>query len=1019
MKYASEAAAGRNEPRNGGQVVQVNPHNMRARMRSARVRNWNAILLSALMAICLALPADAQQTLVRGSVVDASDSGPVTSATVMVQGTATGALTNEKGEFSIRVPSPDATLVVSRIGYVRQVVSLNGLSSLVIRMVRTTVSLSDVIVVGYGTQRRSDITGSVTSVGPERLEEKPNVNLAQAIEGATPGVTVTTGTAGAEPTIDIQVRGRNSISASTAPLVVVDGIPYQGSLAELNQNDIASIEILKDASATAIYGTRGSNGVILVTSKKGTSGKPRFSYTGYTGTQRVSNLPVLMDAAEFAAFKCVRTRATPTTPCLNTLTATEQRNLAAGIDTDWARVGTRAGNQMQHDASVSGGNEDTRYYFGGSLLNVGGVAVNDNFDRVTARLNIDQKIKSWLSIGTTTQGSKTERDGVPTDFSGAFFSNPLISPYDSAGNLVLIPWPEDPIVNNPLENLRAVDSDESKRVFSSNYVQVSIPRLKGISYRLNAGFDVADRNNSRYFGRNTQTGLSVGGLSTVGNSRRKDWTLENIFRYARTFDRHNLDVTGVLSRQSNDLRSNGLRGQGYPNDVLEDRSVLPLLATPSISVTQSQLVSQVGRLNYQYDSRYLATFTTRRDGYSGFGKNNKYGVFPTLAFGWNISNERFFPWTRSVDALKLRTSYGKTGNQAIQPYQTLSQLDDRSYLNGDTFAPGYIPVTLGNPNLKWETTLSRNIGMDLSMWRERLTLTMEAYTARTSDLLLRRSISSVHGITSILQNIGKTSNRGFEMDIGTVNIDRGVFQWRTQLNLSVNRNKIVDLYGDATDDLASGWFIGKPVDVNYSYKFDGIWQVADSVSGRIASSAQPTARPGYVRVVDMNADGKIDPFDRTFIGSIEPKYTAGFTNTFKVSRLTLSAFFNTVQGVTRSNQLLGTNQVFSDVRRNTVSRVYWTPETPINDYPSNSNSSNPLAMPFYEDASFIRLKDLTLSYDIPVAAARRFGSESLRVYVNGRNLWTRTDWTGLDPELAGQRAIPLERIVTGGLTVRF
>ncbi len=985
-----------------------------------RTRVWNySLLIAGILAIGGFAPGLVAQEIVRGTVVGAGNGLPVPSVTIIEQGTTTGTQTNERGEFTIRPSSLSANLVASRIGYVRQVVPLNGLAAVQIRLVQTTVSLSDVVVVGYGTQVRSDITGSVSSVGSERLEEKPNVNLAQALEGSTPGVTVTTSTAGSEPTIDIQVRGRNSISANTSPLVVVDGIPYAGSLAELNQNDIQSIEILKDASATAIYGTRGSNGVVLVTSKKGVSGKPRVSYTGYTGTQKVSNLPVLMDAEEFAAFKCVRTRATPTTPCMNTLTATERRSLEAGVNTDWARIGTRDGRQMQHDASVSGGSDDTRYYFGGSLLNVRGVAMNDDFDRMTARLNIDQRIKSWLSIGTSTQGSRTERDGVPTNFEAAFFSNPLISPYDSAGNLLLIPWPEDPIVSNPLENLRASDSDESRRVFSSNYVQVTIPRARGLSYRLNAGFDIADRNSSRYFGRNTQTGLSVGGLSTVNNTRRKDWTLENVVRFARTFGRQNLDLTGVLSQQSNDLQSNGLRGQGYPNDVLEERSALPLLATPTISVTQSKLVSQVGRLNYQFDNRYLATLTARRDGYSGFGTNNKWGVFPSLALGWNISNEKFFPWTESVDALKLRVSYGKTGNQAIQPYQTLSQLDDRSYLNGDVAAPGYIPIALGNPNLKWETNISRNIGMDLSLWRARVNLTMEAYTSRTSDLLLRRSISSVHGITSVLQNIGKTANKGFEMDLNTLNLDRGTFQWRTQLNLSVNRNRITDLYGDATDDIGSGWFIGKPIDVNYGYRFDGIWQIEDSVSGRIASSAQPTARPGYVRVVDLNGDGKIDPKDRTFIGSIEPNYIAGFTNTLKLAGFTFSTFFNTVQGVTRSNPLLGTNQVFSDVRRNTVSRVYWTPETPINNYPSNSNNSNPLAVPFHEDASFIRLKDITLSYDIPAATARRFGSEFLRVYVNGRNLWTRTDWTGLDPELAGQRAIPLEKVITGGITVRF
>ncbi|MGI9044480.1 MAG: SusC/RagA family TonB-linked outer membrane protein [Gemmatimonadaceae bacterium] len=982
-------------------------------MRRSRVRNPGAVAM--LIGLMLATPAAAQQTTVRGTVVGADDSGPVASASVVVQGTGTGTLTNENGVFSIRVPSTATNLVVSRIGYVRQVVPLNGLTQIVVRMVRTTVALSDVVVVGYGTQARSDITGSVASVGTERLEEKPNVSISQAIEGATAGVTVTTTNAGAEPRLDIQVRGRNSISASTAPLVVVDGIPYNGNLAEINPSDIASIEILKDASATAIYGSRGSNGVLLVTSKKGINGKPILTYSAYTGTQRISNLPTLMNAQQFAEFKCVRIRTSPTQDCNSTLTATELQGLANGTDTDWERIGTRDGRQMQHDFSVSGGSDDTRYYLGGSLLNVDGVARNDQFDRVTVRLNLDQTLKSWLKVGTNTQVSRTNRDGMPVNFTTAFFSNPLISPYDANGNVVLVPWPEDPITNNALENLSVIDNNRTRRLFTSNYLRLRIPQIDGLSFTVNAGLDLANQDVGTYFGRDTQTGLTSGGQSVVSNVRRNDWTVENILGYNRVFGRHSIDLLALASEQSNDLEQDGVRGQGYPNDVLNYRSTLPLLAVPTSSVIESKLLSQMGRLNYGYDGRYLVTLTSRRDGYSGFGRNNKYGVFPSVALGWNVSNESFFPWKTSVDALKLRASYGRHGNQAIRPYRTLSQLDDRSYLNGDSPAPGYIPVSLGNPDLKWETTLSRNIGMDLSLWRGRINATLEAYRSNTSDLLLSRSISSVHGIDSVTQNIGKTSNKGFELQLGTVNVSRGSFRWGTDLNFAMNRNKIVDLYGDQTDDIGSGWFIGMPIDVNYGYKFAGIFQEGDDIK----NSAQPTALPGYVRVVDVNGDGKIDPLDRTFIGSLQPKYTAGLTNTVRFSRFTLSAFVNTVQGVTRSNQLLGTNQVFTDVRRNTVFRTYWTPQTPINNYPSNSNSSNPLAVPFYEDASFIRLKDVSLSYDLPTGVARRLGGESLRLYVNGRNLWTKTEWTGLDPELTSQRNIPLEKIVTGGITVRF
>jgi TonB-linked SusC/RagA family outer membrane protein len=984
-------------------------------MRGTR-RRVGLALATLFAALATAAELQAQQVVVRGTLVAAGSSEPVQAATVLVAGTSIGTSTNEAGAFTLQVPNPNATLVVSRIGFARIEVPLNGRTSVSIQMTRTAVSLSEVVVVGYGTQKRSDITGSVTSVPADRLEEKPNTSIAQALQGSMPGVTVTTAGAGAEPSLDIQVRGRNSISASRDPLVVVDGIPYNGSLSELNPNDVQSIEVLKDASATAIYGTRGSNGVILVTSRKGLTGKPHVSYTGYAGTQTVTNVPRLMNAQEFFDFKCVRVRTAPTQTCESLLTATELANYQAGIDTDWLGIGTRTGTQQNHDLSFSGGSEDTRYYVGGSTLRVNGVAQNDQFNRTTVRVNLDQKLKPWLSVGTSTQGVRASRDGVPVNFTTSFQGNPLINPYDANGNQLLIPWPEDPITNNALENLRAVDEDLNKRVFSSNYLQVNVPQVEGLSYRLNAGLDVADRNTGRYYGRDTQTGLALGGRATITEVNRADWTLENVVRYARAVGRHNFDVTALYSEASNSLETDTTRAQGFPNDVLGFRSPLPLLNVPTFDVVESRLLSQMGRLNYSFDERYLATLTARRDGYSGFGSNNKYGVFPSLALGWNISNESFFPWTKTVDALKLRLSYGKSGNQAIRPYQTFAQLDDRSYITGDVAAPGYIPVTLGNPDLKWETTLSKNVGVDLSMWQERLRVTVDAYWAETSDLLLRRSISSVHGITTITQNIGKTANKGVELQVGTLNLDRNGWQWRTDLSLAANRNRIVDLYGNGIDDIASTWFIGQPIAVNYGYRFDGIFQNA----AEVAASAQPTAQPGYVRVVDVNGDGKIDPADRTIIGSREPRYTAGFTNSIRYDRLMLSAFFNSVQGVTRENDLLATNQVLTDVRRNMMYREWWTPTNGVNDYPLNSNSSNPLGVAFYEDASFIRLKDLSLSYDVPTRFASRIGGESLRLYVNGRNLWTKTKWTGLDPELLDtQRAVPLERVITGGMTVRF
>ncbi|MBA3645738.1 MAG: TonB-dependent receptor [Gemmatimonadaceae bacterium] len=961
----------------------------------------------------------AQQPTVHGRVVVAGTNDPVAGAAVSVQGSAAGATTNDRGEFTIQVP-PDATLIVRRIGFARVQQPVGGRTTLTISLPQTAVQLNQVVTVGYGVQKRSDVTGAVVTVPQEKLHGTPNVSLIQSLEGSVPGVSVTTTRGGSEPGISTLVRGRSSITASVAPLVVVDGIPYEGPLSALNQDDVESISVLKDASATAIYGSRGSNGVLIVTTKHGKPGKPGISYSGYTGTQRISNMPHLMTGAEFAEFKCQRLKGTTCATTPSALTASEQAMLAAGQSTDWVGLASHTGKQTQNQLAISGGNDDTRYYLSGAALDVGGIAINDQFKRYTGRANFDQTLFKRITIGTNTQYSWSDRTGVSANFSDAFFMNPLTRAYDSTGALTVFPWPEDLFWANPLQGLLAKNSDVEKRLFTSNYLRVELP-ISGLSYRLNAGMDIGNRDVGTYYGRDTRTGSTLQGQALIRNSERNDWTVENILRYNRALGRHNVDVTLLGSTAHSNIRGDTLTATGFPNDVLSyyQTNVAALVLSQRSSL-QSALVSTMARVNYNFADRYLATYTTRRDGFSGFGRNHKYGVFPSLALAWNISNESFWPLAGRLPVVKLRYSHGSSGNQAVRPYQTLSQLDDRSYLNGATTAPGYIPVTLGNPDLRWETTVARNIGADFGFGSDRVVGSIDSYTRTTHDLLLQRTISSVHGINSILQNIGKTENRGVELQLSTRNIERGSFSWRTDLSYAKNRNKIIDLYGNRTDDLVNRWFIGHPIDVNYAYKFGGIWQLTDDIK----NSAQPTAKPGDVRVVDVNGDGQIGPADRTFIGNLEPRYTAGLTNTINLGRITLKGFLVSVQGVTRVNPLLGSTQVQAEVRRNITSRVYWTPTNPINTYPSNINEtqgggSNPLGVDFYENASFKRLRDLSVAFALPEKFLGRIGGQSASLYLNGRNLWTSTRWTGLDPELITQQAIPLEKTVTAGLDIKF
>jgi TonB-linked SusC/RagA family outer membrane protein len=954
---------------------------------------------------------------ITGRVTSAATGQPIAGAQVAVVDTRFGAVTGPDGRYSITgVPDGSYQLKASLLSFAEQARSVTIVTgqtaSVDFSLVPQAVTLEGVVAVGYGTQQRKDITGSVSSISESDIEDRAVTSVEQAIQGRVPGVSITTTAGGAEPNNDFLIRGRNSIKASNAPLVVIDGIPFNGSISEINQSDIASINILKDASAAAIYGARGSNGVMLITSKRGRVGAPRLSYQGYAGIQQIAHLPRMMTGSEFADFKCVRLNQGQN--CEKSLSPTELANLQAGNSTDWVDLATHTGFQQQHNLSFSGGTADTQYYIAGSLLDVNGIARNDEFQRSTLRVNLTQRVKPWLQMGTSSQLALTDRSGVPASFSDAFYMNPLTEPYTEEGDLTIYPWTEDPFFGNPLEGILATDADKGRRVFTSNYAEVDLP-IEGLTFRINGGLDFSTRDDGRYYGRNTKTGFVSQGSARIEGSRRLDWTVENILRYNRQFGAHNIDITTLYSTARNQLESSSLQSEGFPNDVLTyyQAQVARSLA-PAGSRTESSIVSQMGRLNYSLAGRYLLTLTARRDGYSGFGTNHKYGIFPSVALGWNVSDESFWPFQDSFDALKLRLSYGQNGNQGILPYQTLARLGERSFLDGDATAPGYLPVTLGNPDLRWETTTSLNMGADFGMLQNRIRGSLDLYAARTSDLLLDRSISAVHGISEITQNIGKTRNRGVELQLSTINVEGSDFSWNTDFNVSANRNRIVDLYGNGLNDIVNEWFIGQPVDVEYGYVYAGILQSEDD----IAHSAQPGAKPGDVRIEDRNGDGKITPDDRAVLGNLQPTYAAGFNNTLRFRDLSLDFFFHAVQGVSRSNSLLN-DDVFGDVRRSTALLEHWSPDHPNAVIPANRLDSNLLNVGFFENASFIRLKDVTLSYDLPPAFTPRVGVETVRLYVNGRNLWTHTDWTGLDPELSGQRSVPLERVFMAGIDVGF
>jgi TonB-linked SusC/RagA family outer membrane protein len=990
-----------------------------------------------LLLVLFALSSNAQTRNITGKVTDESGLG-IPGASIVVKGTTTGTVSDMDGNYSLNVAADATVLAFSFIGMEQQDIEIGNQTTINVTLKASTFDVDEVVVVGYGTQKKSDITGAVASISSDRLEQVPNVNFAQALQGAIPGISITSNAGGAEGgDMSIMIRGRNSIEAGNRPLIVLDGIPYGGSISEINPEDIKSIEVLKDASSAAIYGARGSNGVILITTKKGKIGKPMVSYSGYYGTQQISNMPDYLTGPEFYDYKNIREP--------ESMSDSEQEVYDAGTWTNWSDLTMRTGEKQQHSVSISGGTDNINYFVSGTYLDVKGIAIGDDFKRYSTRFNFEAKITDWFTIGSNTQLSLADRSGKAPNWNGghegAFWNNPLSKAYDEEGEQNIYPWPEETYWGNPLAPLLADDKDKRYQVFTNNFVKIDIPFIPGLQYKLNSGVEYTNRERNEYYGRNTRVGLEVLGASDTRNRIDNNYLVENILSYKKEIGEHNIFLTGLYSYQSESWEQNRVEAQGFPSDDLGWTQGVANMIELSTTHNEQIILSQMLRANYSYDSRYLVTVTGRRDGFSGFGADYKWGLFPSVAVGWNIANESFMEGIDIIDQLKLRASWGENGNQAVGAYESLNRYRDRHYLNGSMTAAGYILRELGKPDLRWEHTAATNIGIDFALLNGRISGSLDAFNTNTKDLLLDRIISSVHGVGRIVENIGKTNNKGIEMGLNAHIVSTPDFKWTASGTVSFVKNKIVSLYGELDedgneiDDLGNRWFIGQPIRVNFARVNDGVWQTDDD----IANSAQPDAEPGFIKIKDIGGDfdedgnpipdGMINDDDLIIQGQQDPKMLWSLTNKFSYKGFTLSAFFHGVTGVTKRNYLMA-DDVWIGVMRNTMKKNWWTPENPTNEYVANHIDANKDGGRWYEDASFIRLKDVSLSYDLSSKIQKKLGFSKLRVYVAGRNLMTITKYNGLDPELTEfntsgtisddtGRAIPLQKEYMVGLILGF
>lgn len=936
----------------------------------------------------------AQNIKISGTVISGSDNYPIIGANILVKGTTIGTITDVDGNFSFEAPK-GSTLIVSYIGYQSQEMQVSGNAPLKIILSEDTEKLDEVVVIGYGSQKKSDMTGGIVAVGNEKLQMVSTNNLMDKLAGQVPGLNITMEKASPSEDQVLRVRGENSLTADNSPLIVLDGIPYSGSLGDIDPDNIENLSVLKDASSAAIYGSRGANGVILIQTKKGKKGTATVSYKGQIGLSQPERRVDVMKGPEYVKFlqdqwAYMNYNGVIKNP-EDILNVSEIENWKNGIETDWQDQIFRTALTNSHQISVSGGTEKTTYMASISRLNQEGVVKDTGMKRTNIALNITQQLGNWLTIGMATQAVQKEYGGIQAGISDALCQSPYGQPYNSDGSLNFYPM-DQTLHPNPLADLEATSDKTARNIFVSTYAEAKLP-IKGLSFRTNFGYNYRNKFEASYYGRNTVTGKAKNGSAAIKNQHDWDYTWENVLKYELQLGKHKFDATGLFSMQQTSQEISEQKGTSFVNDDSEYHNMAGAEENKTVTseLTETAMLSYMLRLNYNYANRYLFTATGRSDGYSAFGTNNKYAFFPSLAAAWNISSEEFMESTNSwMDMLKIRLSWGSNGNQAIKAYQTLDRLKLTNYIWGDkgTTVNGVILSynSIGNPNLKWETTRTVNAGVDFSFFNSRLSGSIDFYVSNTSDLLMSRTVPIMNGYNSIMDNVGETRNTGIELALNSVNIENKDFRWSTSYNFSLNRDKIIELRGDGKDDITNKWFIGEPVKVYYDYNVIGTWQEDDNFLNADGKEIQKGAKPGHAKLEDVDGDGTITAKDKKIIGSKLPSFTMSLGNTFTYKDFTFSFLLNGVFGAWK--EMIDYNFDRWSSKYNYISGMdYWTPENPTNAMTS------PGYVPydkhsFYKKMNYVRIKNITLGYNIPKTILNPVGISALNVNLSVNNLYT-------------------------------
>jgi TonB-dependent starch-binding outer membrane protein SusC len=1010
------------------------------------------------------------QNVIKGKITDETNTG-MPGVNVIVKSTTSGTTSDSDGNYSLEIPQSisDPTLVFSFIGYQTEEVIVGGRTVVDLKLTPSTETLSEVVVVGYGTQLKRDVTGAITKVDSDVLMRTASFNAIDQLKGNAAGVDIVTASAVPGGASRIRVRGNRTMTANSnnatndardadqldAPLLVVDGIPYSGTLNDISPNDIASMEILKDASATAIYGSRGAGGVILITTKRGIDGKTTFNYDGYYGVSTIMGRLKVFNGEEYAEFKEQARLGNSTSPNTSgfALTAAEQAALAAGVSTDWQKLIYEDAPMTNHNLTISGGSEKSKYSLSGGYFKQGGIIPNQDFTRYTIRSSMDHQLSTRIKIGLSTLNSLSYQNtpGGAGVTSGLMRLTPLASPYNDDGTINLLPQAGsvDGAAVSPLTLLTKSESILARtrrlRTFNSLYGEVNI--IEGLKYRINVGLDFSQDKQDNYSGPLTYTNTAALQSQSNGNFRNTEnyqYTIENLLLYEKTFqERHKLGLTALYSIQKSHSQGQGLFGTGIPLDYMQNTNMAlassitaanPGDATDNPNFFNERgLISYMGRATYSYDGRYSLTATVRRDGSSVLSPGNQYFTYPAFGAAWNISNEGFMGSLSAISNLKLRAGWGMTASQGINPYATLGGLGTSFYNYGQGATgqqSGYTVNNLPNTTLKWQSTAQYDFGLEFGLFGNRITGSVDYYQQKTKDILLPLSLPASNGATSTTQNLGKTETKGFELTISTVNIKSpNGLTWTTDLNYFFSREEITQLTTpEQREFVANGWFVGQPLTVIYDYEKIGIWQQSDADDGTLATQTSPVQKPGQIRVLDWNTagakegdpnygvpDGRITPEDRKVIGNFQPKFNAGMTNTvmFKNFDLSVSIYARIGMKVVvpyLSSEPNGSNNngfnFFMQSRSNQLKVDYWTPENPTNEFPRPDAGTVPqyTSTLSYVDGSFVKVRSINFGYTIPTSLLGKVGVTSLRVYasiINPFVIWSPFVDKGYGPDPEG------------------